>query len=1435
MTAHDKHLSDKFREQLGKFVFSGRLEPDSIENPMWARQNAKDPIFNVAIRGDPRGGFPISVKMDTGANLIVITKDAASRANLQWRQVNDRIVGFGGVTTSLGYIEKAHVRAIPCWLNPNTDAVETSFITWKFENIYVTDFDAGVDMLIGRQALEEASPVIYDMMLGKMGNSPCEFLTVGNPYRDDIDDEDMDAQLELVEARMRKTKTYSFLKAKGAQPCVFSGSLSHGEASKESEFVLHDHEIIDPLEEAHPMDDIYDLADRQKQLELLDKAIEDYKKSGKSRAVAVLQRNAEIFKGLSKEVYAKAPPIKAEMREDFDRSKMPQADYRPHYKKGSRQADLLKIEMDLAVQSGWIRKATPGPHLATSPFSVIVESLPGESLKGRGVLDLRKINFWSKKVHKSMPHIPEILRGVRGKKIFAKIDLRKAFFQMLLDDESCDLFGFYVEGYGYYQYVRMPMGWVNSSFIFQAFVEKVLEEFRREGWCFVYVDDILIASYNDEEHEIHLNKVLEALYKNGLRASISKCVIFAEKLPVMLGFELSGSTISITEEALQGIRDLPVKFASVSDLRAFKGALSTYHEFVPGFHIIAAPIAKLTGKGTVLREHWNSDLEKLCVHLKELVIANRHRYQLQEDGAPLQLTTDGSAVGLGAILSQMQGDKEVPLSSISKWAPMGSRDAGMQELRAAVWAFHKLAWIIHCSPHPVNWRTDHKNLALDHFNAIKSRMWLQLHPFQFTIQHVPGLSIPGADGLSRLFTESINDIAKKGEVDRANLVVERIVVKRPPHLVAFHGYIQGIAGQVDSFDWEVMEQLAPLKGSIPFKAFPIRRQAAAEAAARLVSDPDEEEDAEYNLRAWQKKAKSVAPPRKGGPIVESSNSSSSSVPQSSSVGLIRVPSEEFSDTEEDDEQDIEEGTMEPDLVDIVLTQGNDFLTRLINVQQECLPASREALQERPVHEQHGVVRQMLVWKPTGTRRDLNVWIPSNSSIAAVALRRELMTSAHNEQGHVPGAEATYQALRDQFRVYWDGMSTEVKAFTSACPDCQRAKATRALVPVAPLHPSTVPEQKWLRIIADLLGPFSADEGDPTYVLVVADALSSYVELFPITPEGKGPSAAEVRDHLHWIIETYGVPLKVQTDGASNMASSMTKEFIESLGAVKYETTPRRAQANGLVEVTNRLIQIALKCHIGTGDKNKFHAYLRQVKRDLNNRVHLTKGKSPFEIMFGFPQRTELMAKLDGLVLTGHPDSTGYIRALDAVHEAMDATVAIARAKTRQENIQRKRWHDDKLRVHRTFKINDYILLMNRTVPLKLESFYSNAIYQVKEILHGDTYRVEQIATKAETRAHASHMRWYDISESSVEEEIKRAFKESEGMIEKITRHSTEGSLVHWFSVQYMGHDKPTWLNAKELRNAPLFKSYCDVHHLAIPKLIAAVTAEEKREAAEAAI
>src|SRR5437763_8392420 len=147
---------------------------------------------------------------------------------------------------------------------------------------------------------------------------------------------------------------------------------------------------------------------------------------------------------------------------------------------------------------------------------------------GRGLrlcVDYRGLNKITVKNRYPLPLMDEMRDRVYGSKIFTKIDL-KAGYNLIKIKEGDEWKTAFRTHYGHFEYLVMPMGLTNALAIFQAFMNDILQEFLDQG-VIVYLDNILIYSCNEEEHEALVEKVLQHLMDNDLVAEIDKYTFHA--------------------------------------------------------------------------------------------------------------------------------------------------------------------------------------------------------------------------------------------------------------------------------------------------------------------------------------------------------------------------------------------------------------------------------------------------------------------------------------------------------------------------------------------------------------------------------------------------------------------------------------------------------------------------------------------------------------------------------------------------------------------------------------------------------------------------------------------------------------------------------------------------------------------------------------------
>jgi hypothetical protein len=75
----------------------------------------------------------------------------------------------------------------------------------------------------------------------------------------------------------------------------------------------------------------------------------------------------------------------------------------------------------------------------------------------------------------------------------------------------------------------MPFGLTNAPAYFMYLMNKVLMLYL-DKFVVVFIDDILISSKNEEEHDDHLHLVLQKLRENQLYAKLSKCEFWLKEV-----------------------------------------------------------------------------------------------------------------------------------------------------------------------------------------------------------------------------------------------------------------------------------------------------------------------------------------------------------------------------------------------------------------------------------------------------------------------------------------------------------------------------------------------------------------------------------------------------------------------------------------------------------------------------------------------------------------------------------------------------------------------------------------------------------------------------------------------------------------------------------------------------------------------------------------
>ena len=901
---------------------------------------------------------------------------------------------------------------------------------------------------------------------------------------------------------------------------------------------------------------------------------------------------------------------------------------------------------------------------SNSPWASPIVLVRKKNGKIRPCCDYRILNKYTVKDAYPLPRTQDCLDAIAGSVFFSTLDMTSGYNQVPIKEEDIHKTAF-VTHHGFWEWTTMSFGMTNSPATFQRVMELALNGLQ---WttCLIYLDDVIIFGKTFEEHLQRLDAVLARVEMANLKLKVEKCVLFTKEVE-FLGHVVNQNGIKPNPHNTDKIAKWQVP-ETVTQVRQFLGLCSYYRRFVKGFATIAKPLTDLTHKNATLV--WTEECQKAFDTLKHQLLGENIMAYPQENGEYI-LDTDASEYGIGTVLSQIQDGKERVIAYASRSLNKAERNYCVTDRELLAVRYFTDYFRHYLLGRHFLVRSDHQALRwLFTLKNPKDRVarWIEiLSAFNFSVEYRPGNKHGNADGMSRCINPKDCQCPDQDNLEDLKCGPCKKCKRRAS------------AGE------------DPLRTN--------------EQILRQVSSSQQTYFSMITVVFWQI--------------------------------MIWISSVIWKSQNTRTELTLDRGS--PNLP----KQEQDRIGKVANLQEPWFQGySNQELQAR--QERDPPIKQLLQWKKTG-RRPSGVDVASASPevrsywnywdslelhgnllfkrasrrngigsylqfLTPKSLRQTVLQTMHNSlSGAHLGRRKTTERVAQRY--HWFGLSEDVKVWISRCDICSSVKkpSKKLRAKMGDMRLGAPMD----RLSVDILGPLPLSRRGNKYILVVTDAFTKWVEIFPV-PDQSAETCAKCI--VNEVICRLGCSIDLHSDQGRNFESDLVKNLCKLLGIRKTRTAPRNPKCNGVTERFNCTLVQMIKCFI-KDDQTDWDENLSCLASAYRASVNETTQFTPNLLMLG----REVMIPHEIIAGTQDPTPTSYGDFVDALRQNLQKAHDTVRKYLKSHTERQIERTDPKINLHR-YKTGDLVWCIQAPVAglaPKLQRTYQGPYLVIKRFNDND--------------------------------------------------------------------------------------------------------------------
>jgi ribonuclease HI len=294
---------------------------------------------------------------------------------------------------------------------------------------------------------------------------------------------------------------------------------------------------------------------------------EDLTSQDEEKLISCLSRNKDVFAwsaldlvGVSRTIIEHGLSIDPSVRPKKQRMR----------KMSDEKTEATKVEVHHLLEANFIEPIAYPTWLAN------VNMVQKKSGKWRVCINFTSLNKACPKDNFPLPRIDKIVDSAAGCEVMSLLDYFSGYHQIYMKEEDKASTSF-ITPFGTYCFIRMPEGLKNAGSTFSRLTKRVLESQVGRN-IFTYVDDIIVASKNKEDHLANPAETFANMRDARLRLNPEKCV-FGVRQGKILGYLVSHLGIEANPTKIQAIINITPP-QSARDVQRLTGRLTTLNRFI---------------------------------------------------------------------------------------------------------------------------------------------------------------------------------------------------------------------------------------------------------------------------------------------------------------------------------------------------------------------------------------------------------------------------------------------------------------------------------------------------------------------------------------------------------------------------------------------------------------------------------------------------------------------------------------------------------------------------------------------------------------------------------------------------------------------------------------------------------------------------------------